>query len=537
MNPSVRHNSIEPETSFTSLSLWQVAGLILVISGSYLAVRIALLGMPPFTDGGAYACFAYFAHAGETALPAAPINFYPGCLSLLGCDPDAPLLRFRLADAAVCALAVGIASILIYRVSNIWIALSLGLLFAFAWLHPAIGNAGFKNSILPAFGCVAAALLLFTYEDTRAHVAGGALIPLIVLLREPMAIMALVVLASSGILQGRRHCAFAIIGCVTGSLIGLAWLGTFRGPPWQVLGNFADLQVMFEKFKAEGFSRWAAFTSSFLPMLSLWICAAVGLIAVAWQRESSKQPILLVTLLLLVVPLAEIFLKVCFAYHWMQLGLSLVLIAAVGFGSVLHACQTRRRWALAIGSSLMIALMVGQTYLHVETFRNYFHESAKFAPVMVSGNWDDPCVEDCFYLSLAKSIRTNSQPGEPLLVSGFYYVLYPLSQRMPADVRTFDASFATYADYQHRRAPWLTATQSGKSPAVVIETFRMDVQPMLRELVSNFPEQYSTTYEIPVDKPIRYAPYGARVWTRQDQAIPAISTNPSPDGNSDSSLR
>lgn len=502
-----------------------------------MAVRIALVGLPPFTDGGAYSCFAYFANAGERALPAAPINFYPGCLSFLGCDPDSPLLRFRCADAAVCAVAVGLASILIYRVSNFWIALMVGVFFSSAWLHPDIGNAGFKNSILPAFGCVAAALLLFSYKDAKAHFAGGCLIPLIVLLREPMAIMAMIVLASSFILQGRRLFLFAFLGCTAGGLIGLVWLYCFRESPWQVLAAFADLKVMFAHFKTEGATMWAGFKIAVYPMLALWICFGIGLLGLGLHRDANKRPILICAAMLLAVPLLEIILKASFAYHWMQLGLALALMAAVGLHSLNQLGQQRRRLAWAIAAPLVVALFAGQYYLEAETYRNYFRQSKHFAPVMVYGNWEDPCVEECFYLSLAKQIRTQTQPEEPILVSGFYYVLYPLSQRMPVDVRTFDASFAMYADYSERHAEWLTAARTEKSPRVVIETFRMDVKPMLRDIVADYPEKFSPTYEIPVDKPIRYAMYGARVWTQHGQSIPTISTNTPTDGETVSNLR
>lgn len=520
MNLSADQNSIESPTRFTKLSVWQVGLLLLAVSGTYFSVRVAIIGMPPFTDGGAYSCFAYFAAAVEQSFPAAPINFYPGCLSIFGFDADAPLLRIRLADAAICSLAVGLASILVYRISNVWIGLMLGLLFAVTWLHPDFTNGGLKNSILPAFGCVAAALLLFSYPNAKAQLAGGMLVPLIVFLREPLAIAAIVVLASSFILHGRRCFLLAVGGCLIGSVALLAWLWAFRGPPWEVLANYADLQAMFEKLKSEYYSPWLAFTSSLYPMLALWIGAASGLIIVCLRRDSSQRPILLVAALLFAAPMLEILLKVSFSYHWMQLSLAMILVAGVGLASLDRLFVSRRGLVSAGVSFLLLALLTGHTILNWDLYKLSFRESKRFAPVMVYGDWDHPCVEHCFYLSLAKHIRVNTREDEPIVVSGFYYVLYPLSQRMPADARTFDASFATYADFDTRRTDWLEATKAAASPALVVETFRLDVSPMLREMVADYPNKYAVTYEIPVDTPIRYAGFGARVWAKHDQGVP-----------------
>jgi hypothetical protein len=504
-----------PSPTWTRFKTRHVLVLLLVVAGGHLAFRAAILGMPPYTDSGVYACMAYFVAEGESVVPNAPINLYPSLLSVVGCHPDAPLFRFRLADAVVCAMAAGITSLLLYRLGGFWPALLLGMGWSLAWLHPVIGNDGLKNPIVPAFGCLSGALLLFSHRNRWAILAGGALIPLMVLLREPLAVASLALLASSMVFQGRRGLAYATLGGSISGCLLLTWVWLFRGSPQRVLEYFGDVAVVFDTLYQPN---WEAIARSWSggksAMLSLWLCGLLGGAAALARHRAAEWRLLLIAGLLFVFPLPEILFKLPFPYHWMQAGLALAILSIAGLRACGRVSDARSHAAVPWWANAAVGLVLAGSFaLNYPAYQQSLRAARYFAPVMVHGDWDHPCVSQCFYLTLAKYIRENTESDQPILVSGWYYVLYPLSQRMPPDVRIFDLSIATLAKYPERRPEWIEQAKAKTPPAVVVETLRdLGPPPKYADFVRGYPENYALGLEVPTDTPIRYAHFGARVW-------------------------
>jgi hypothetical protein len=501
--------------------------IVLAVGGAHFAYRVSTIGLPPFTDGGSHACYGYFARAGTPSTACHPINLYPALVSSLGIDRDAPLLRGRLIDAVFCTLSVIATALLIYRLSSRTTAIILGLMWTVAWLHPVIGNAGFKNTILPAFGLFSVCLLLWTHRGRVPLVWGGALIPLIPLVREPMAITALVLPVCCWLLQGRRGLGLALLGAIASGTVLLGWVWLFRGSPLEILARYGDLGDMFHTFSATYMPLGAEAMRSSLTgsLVAARMLAAAGLIgallllmAVAWQRRPLDWRWLAVAALVLLFPLLEITTKAPFPYHWIQLGLGLILLAALGYRALETISEPRRKVAaLVAANSLLAALLGAQLLLSRETIRHGVAQSKHFESVMVEGNWEHFSVSDSLYLRLAKYIRDNTDPEDTVFVSGFYYVLYPLSQRLPPDIRFHDATFASLAGLDQSASAAISAAFSARRPQLVVESLRWnDTFRRIGLFIPGFPGDYELVAELPNDLPIHYGEFGARIWRLRD---------------------
>lgn len=500
--------------------------ILLLVGGSHLAYRASIIGLPPFTDGGAHACYGYFAKAGQPSTPCYPINLYPALVSSAGINYDTPLLRLRVVDALFCAISVSVTALLIYRLSTRTSAVLLGIMWSAAWLQVSIGNAGFKNTILPAFGLVSACLLLWTYRGRLPLFIGGVLIPLIPLVREPMAIAALVLLLACFLLQGLRGFSIALAGGVLSGSLLLGWITLFRDSPPEIIASYHDLGKMFNTFAASYMpTRWESMSTSITQSLPaggvLAIAGGLGLFAflavLIRKRRAADWRWFLIAVLVVLFPLIEILAKAPFPYHWIQLGLGLMLLAALGHRALESVTSAQfRPQALLIVYSFLGALLLLQLSENRESLRHAMVQSKYFESVMVEGNWDHASVSQSFYLRIAKFIRDNTERDDTVFVSGFYYVLYPLSQRLPPDPRFHDATFASLAGLHETRREEVKTAFAAHPPQLVIESLRWDDTPeRIGQFVDAFPAGYELVAELPNDLPIHYGEFGARIWRRR----------------------
>ncbi|MEY3231726.1 MAG: hypothetical protein RL689_1815 [Planctomycetota bacterium] len=498
--------------------------------------RLAVLGRPPFTDDGWYASIARLSRAGFDPLVHSPVTIYPRTLSFaMSGDGVDGLVTLRLIDGAVACVTAAIVSLLLGK----FCGMIRGCLIACVWAAAANStvfiDAGFKNQILAATGLLAASLCcVLPAGDARASVrtliAGGMLAALAVLVRESFAPFGLVATLACLARNGPRRCAtFVAAGCVT----GLTGLSVVAGGPHRLAdlaATWSTTAAALSNF-AEAMGRpWSAvFIDSGQQALRgaswvtpLMLAALIGGLLVAHRRPlraarlfrgdiaSNRRLAPWLGAALVLAPMPEMALKLCFPYHFAQLLLGCAVLAAARLDG---ASLRRSRSRITAIATITITAIVSGTLLPANLrFSDWsWRESAYWRPVMLEKADRPELVADSFYLRLADAVRRHAKPGDVVLTGGLYYTLFALTDLRPASGLAADAGFIAClpeGDLKRRALDDLQRTP----PNLVIESNRIPVS--LMSMVPGFPQEFTLAEELAPGSYNSYRNFGAKIWVR-----------------------
>lgn len=499
--------------------------------------RRAVLSRPPFTDDGWYASIARLSRAGFDPLIHSPVTIYPRALGfVMTGDGVDGLVTLRMIDGAFACLAAATVSLLLGRFCGMLRGCLIACVWAAAVNATVFIDAGFKNQILAATGLLAASLCCVlpatdARASARALVAGGVLAALAVLVRESLAPFGLVATLACLARNGPRRCGtFVASGCVT----GLTALSVVAGGPhrlidlattWsttaKALANFAETmgRPWSAVFIDSGEQALRGASWIVPPMLAAMIAGVV----VAHRRP--LRPLRLVRgglasnhrlapwlgAALVLAPMPEMALKLCFPYHFAQLLLGCAVLAASRLDDL--SLRRSRSRITAVATLAVTAIASGLLLPANLRFSDWaWRESASWRPVMLEQAARPELVADSFYLRLADAARRHAKPGDVVLTGGLYYTLFALTDLRPASGLAADAGFIACLPEGDLKRRALDDLQHSP-PNLVIESNRIPVS--LMSMVPGFPQAFEMVEELAPGSHNSYRSFGARIWVRR----------------------
>jgi hypothetical protein len=507
---------------------------LLVVAGAVLVLRATQLGQAPCTDEGSYAALGYLLWNRQPGWPAPIctlpyIGLYPASLSWVFGFAGNGIVALRIADALVAAGCAAALYALLAGLAGRWLALSLSLLWVLCSNHPRFIQAGFKNPFAPGFACIILALLVASRGSSpRRSLFAGILLGVSFLLREPLVVFLLPVLAFVFLERGARPCALVAAGYAGAVAGGVALLALTQGvgpiaAASALLRNYREASVMYGNLVgAEGYVLRAHALAELRATLDVaaWavpVWAAGGLLALRGLRERGRERALVVAgIILLLVPLPEFVLKLGFAYHLSACFLGLTVLAAVGLRRLGAGLRTAVGVAIV---AIAVAFAPGGNGGNSlaswwKGVRDGCRVSLHYAPVMLGGDWTSPSVRDSFYLDTAYRILHHTRPGDRVLVSGFYTGLYPLTGRLPVRLDVIDASRLMLSRGLFRLGPEDRAKLNETLPALFVETNRFPGID-LKACFDRFEERFRQVDAVETGKS-HYGQFACRLWKSGD---------------------
>ncbi len=488
-----------------------------------------MLGGLPFTDGGTYQYNAWLAANVDGSLPTAPLNVYSWFASLFAKPADAPFVPARVVDAIALAGAAAALTWLLRRCRAGWpIAAVLAFVWTALWSTPVFCDAGFKNPIVAASGPAFVALGLLLSPTPRPFMA-GLLVAAAIALREAFAPLALLVPLLALLRSGGRAGVRAAIGGALGAAALLLWMTCNGMSPADVLENFRAMSrnangllamtgedpaaVRLANLERTLHFAWGTLCLPLLALLVTTLCA-LGRSRPAPLRRLRRSGPAMACVVLLLMPLPEIFGKFCLPYHWLQLVPATLLAAAIADRHLRALQRIGRaggllRGAVWLGSGVLLWSSSGPVRAEIATGMGW-HQT--FSPVMCDGDWQHDATRYSRYLQVARWLRENSPPDATLIVSGYAYTLYPLSARRPASAHVSDLTFSRLTGQPERHPDWLDQLREAQ-PDLVLETLRWP-EP-LTDVWPDFSERYELAHEWPRDPGVHYGNFGMRLWRRR----------------------
>ena len=498
----------------------------LIVAAVALGLRLLLVSDQPYADEGVYAAISYFAHlayagsmgnAGWTLVSDESLGLYSLLTSWVYFLPWEPFFLLRSIDALIAAAAAAVFyGFLAHAIGDRRIALVCALFFALTANHPAIVDAGYKNSIMVAMLFMTLALALLERIEARRCWGAGVFMAAAVLFREPFAPMAAVVSAYA-IARGGWYClwryaaggALMSVGVVSavlllrgeGSLSALiASYTTFSGQ----IGVQADYSRVFDQALVAG---WI--------LLGLFPAALLGVVAPALHdshRDRRSIELYLLGIGLTLAPGLEVAIKPAYAYHFAQSIPGLAILSALGLRLLATAWSGwyRASPARAAPVAVALALVAANLLLFLDYGRTFYwrmSSALKFAPVMILGDWTSDATGKSVFLRAARAIRENSAPSATMMTYTFSRALFPLTRRLPASASAGNLTRVLVRPDRGRRARD-TNELLRAPPDVLVLMQRGGFFAANFVDEDRFAEKLSATYPRKISQPPGLPPYG-----------------------------
>jgi hypothetical protein len=503
-----------------------------------LALRIAVLGRPPFTDAGWYTSVAWLSRQGLGTVAHSPISVYPRLLSWIFDVADQPVLWFRLVDALMAIAASAMVFTLLACISSRKVACVVATFWAIAANLRIFIDGGFKNQIIAATAFTGASLtMLLMPRNWRSPIyaatAAGILGAFAVLLREAFLPYAAIGAGVCLLRMGARCCAAWCIGAAATFLAGLwAVSGSAFNIP-QLIGVWRETAAALTNLSAVAARPWSSvFEDSATQTLRsvAWVIpfAVAAISAGVWnviQRRTSmlrhlpglrsilatpRRIAALLGFALLLAPIPEMVLKLVFPYHFSQLFLGLAVLCAAAFDPVLWSLRGYKRvMTAAVCVSTLVAVIPAIRAFDASKYA--WRESSQWWPVMVEGERRPELIANSFYLRLGDAVKRATHPGDRVLVSGLYFASFSLAKVLPVSGNAADATFLTCSPHTDARKAAVEQLRLSK-PEVVVESRRIATD--ISEYVPDFPANYRLFEELTPGAYASYSPYDAKVWVR-----------------------
>ncbi len=386
-------------------------------------------------------------------------------------------------------------------------ALAMSLAWTFASSHPRYTQFGVRNAIMAATLVYLIALILLSARPARwSSFLSGMLITLAIFLREPFILVPIVSFYLAYSLRGRLAVVDHIIGIAVGGTLLLSWVWIARADPWTMLGYYRDISLLqYNRFQVMNIDRGAYLWGHFKDFLysSQWFTlpAIVGLLASVPARKPRRRRFWIANglgLLLALPPLYDIFKGGGVSYHWTQLFLSSAFLGAIGLKRTTDLARAKRvTWIVPrLYLSLIFIAAIMNGYENLRAYRNGLMASKMFAPVMVWGDWDNPCVSQDNALAVAAAIRENTDPDDPIITSGQHLYDYSLTGRFPVGPDLVDLFFLKV--FGHTDRPDVRERLRQDPPEIIVAAtyFDPDKHLGIHEIWPDFEDRYELVRDV-----------------------------------------
>jgi hypothetical protein len=485
-------------------------------------MRLAVVCNFPATDEGYYAFHAMLAHDALAAsgglYPLGPLHLYPLLLSFVFSWDINHIVALRLCDIVAAVLMAWQWFRLLERESDsLWAGFLLALLVVFAFNLPIFIQYGFKNSLSVSFIFLIAALrmgLNGNGNTARTWLVCGALTAVAILFRE--ALLPFAVAGFLGVLAayGRRDALLYAAGGLAAALPVLACLAVARGGgASNIIEAYFVFSAMAEeagKLTSQSLSYLKASLSDVRFLALSGGALLIGGLFAAIRGRLIYGRILFWTLIA-AAPLFEIFTKGGWPYHYSTCLLGLSGLAAclfrIGRESAPRAAPCVAIAALT--SSLILSLP------QAENIPKRAAETLRRLPAMLAQtSWPADMIPRSNYLLMAQAVKDAAKPGDTLLISGHYFILYPLTGLLPpkTDNHLFDPGLLALA--RKLSADSLRTRVAAENPDIVVHSHRPGTGADILEKALTLLPQYRKVAEIPIDRSKHYGGFSGSVYVK-----------------------
>jgi hypothetical protein len=483
-------------------------------------MRLAVAGTFPATDEGYYAFHAMLAHDALSnsgnLYPLGPLHLYPALLSFVFSWDINPVIALRLCDLVVSVLMAWQWFRLMKQESDcLRTGFFLSFLAVFAFNFPDFVNYGFKNSLSISFIFLIAALrigLNGNDKTTQSWFICGVLTAISILFREALLPFAVIGFLGIFVAHGRRAALHYAIGGFVSAFLIVACLAVVRGG----ISNIFEAYLTFSAMaKESGRLTAQSLLSLEISLSNVSFLAPVGVALLLGMFKAVRSKILqrrtLFWVAIVVAPLFEVFTKGGYPYHYSTCLLGLSGLAACLF----RIC---RKSVPRITPYATMAAFVASLFLlfprAADIPRNMTETLRRLPAMLTQTSWPVDMISQSNYLLMAQAIKDAAKPGDTLMTSGHYHLLYPLTGLLPpkTDNHLFDLGLLALA--RNLSPDSLRIRISVESPDIIVLSQRPGTGADILEKALALLPQYEKVAEIPVDPDKNYGGFSGIVYVK-----------------------
>ena len=414
-----------------------IAITVAILTTGFL--RLQLFSGIPETDGGLYTFISqynYYALSNGTGLKNMVLNFYPLLTTwVYGLEVNQFIL-LRLIDGLVAVVA----SVILFKVilkesgSTLFtVILVTTLLIIMNDIELIIY--GFRNSIWASYLPLFSALLVWqntTKEDKYSFYLIGGLVSLGVLLREPFLVFFLLAGIAIHIGYGWRILLKYLIGSAVVGFSVLGFILMLRG--WDLL----DLINSYSRYG--GGIETIAFKFPLAIIEANWfifVTASISIVYLIKLYFANKKLVNInrfyFWLAVALLPIIEYYAKLGLAYHFANSLIGFAGLTAMGW-KYINSQESKKINAtsmivFALLSLLIILPAINQTV--IKQNRIWLPSDAIRWTMATDSFRGEQMVKRSQYLKVAAKVYGLSREDSTLAVSGYWQVLYPLTELLP----------------------------------------------------------------------------------------------------------
>lgn len=499
-------------------------------------MRLATICGFPSTDEGYYAFSSMLAHDALSThgslYPLGPMHLYPLLLSFVFSWDINHIIALRLCDLVVSMLVAWQWFRLLEQESgNLRVGFFLAFCAVFAFNHPFFVDKGFRNSIGIAFFFLIMALRIGTNDNAKtmwSWLACGALAAVAALFREALAPFAVVGFLGILAAYGWRASLCYVVGGIVPAFLVVACLAVARGGLVNIIDAYSEFAAMSMEVARLDAASWLPPTIWSLRLIRrniTFLAPIAGALllgaALAATLEKATCKRFLFWIAIAAAPILEILTKAVAPYHYSACLLGLSGLAACVF----HVCRKLTPRATAFATITVFAstlfLMLLQTIVDMSWRVN---ENLRRLPAMLAQtSWPDDMVAGSNYLLMAKAVREVAHPGDTLMTTGHYFLLYPLTGLLPpkTDNHLFDPGLLALARKLSPDA--LQSRVMTENPNIIVLSHRLDTGAnILEQALASLP-QYKKVAEVPKVPAKDYGTFSGSIYVK-DRDWAGVST-------------
>jgi hypothetical protein len=510
---------------FSSASPWRsirfyMAGLLVCCVP--VVMRLATICNFPSTDEGYYAFHSMLAHDALSTHgglhPLGPLHLYPLLLNFVFSWHVNHIIALRLCDLAVSILmAWQWFRLLRQESASSWAGFFLAFFAVFAFNHPLFVQHGFKNSLGISFIFLIMALRIGLNDNARTlrdWLACGALAAMAIVFRESLAPFAVVGFLGILATQGWRASLYYAIGGMVSAFFIVACLAVARGGIINIIDGYSEFYAMAResgRLTATSIRYLVASLKNvgFLAPLAGYIL--LGAVCAAMSEKTMRRRFLF-WMAIAAAPIFEMLTKGAYPYHYSTCLLGLSGLAACVFHSCRKFAPRTATVVTAMAFASTLFLMIPQT---VDISRRMGENLQRLPAMLAKTSWPDSMVARSNYLLMAKAVTDAANPGDTLMTSGHYFLLYPLTGLLPpkTDNHLFDPGLIALA--RNFSPDMLKNRVIKENPDVIVLSHRPSTgADILKQALALLP-QYKIITEVPIDPTRDYGGFSGSIYVKE----------------------
>ncbi len=493
----------------------------LLLMGLTFGIRLPLLRLPIFTDEGTWVAVAWLLQDMPVNHPNTAIALFPWLFQGIARSGLDTFGNLRMVDAFFAGTTSVFFFLFLGRSMRSGPALVAAVLWILAFNHPRFIDAGMKNPIAPASTCLMAGLWLVALRVRYAPALSGVLLGIGTALREPYIFFVIPLLYTIACNYPRKKMIFEHLLCLALTVSVFVLVRAIQMGGFSVMLDYGHgTWLMYGKLRElDGMGRWGRIVRYGVEAFSLtrWLVIPVlmgsGILMLPHFRGHMDANIRLVPALIL--PVIPETLNWPFPYHFGQFFFGICMLAGLIMNVCIHCLPGVgwTRWGrlvvLGVTSLLLMHSLGGPCRVY---WKRTLETAGAYSGWIYPGKNTETTLRTSFYYDLGATIREQTTPDEKIVVSGFYYALYPISGRKPANPDMLDMTVSDLQSSPKSRPENPSRVQ--QAPVLIVESTRFPIDKQ------RLPDDFGVRYELFADYPPgthkHYGHFGARVWKRRD---------------------